>query len=140
MKTVDQTIVGENGNCMAACIASLLEIEIDEIPNLSEEGWLSRLNEWLGNFGLFYMELSLPQTYWSGMKYWGYHTICGKSPRGLLHAVVGLQGKMVHDPHPEKSGLIVGKLEYGFIIRGDAKLADRYRLRVKAKIQKGKEP
>lgn len=102
---------------MAACIASLLEVGIDEVPVLTEDTWLAELNAWLERINLFYMEVSLPETYWLGMKYWGYHTICGESSRGLLHAVVGFQGKMVHDPHPDKSGLNKGKYEYGFIIQ-----------------------
>jgi hypothetical protein len=36
----------------------------------------------------------------------GYHIACGKSPRlKHQHAVVALDGKIVHDPHPTRAGL-----------------------------------
>lgn len=36
----------------------------------------------------------------------GYHVACGKSPRSdQEHAVVALDGKIVHDPHPTRAGL-----------------------------------
>lgn len=35
-----------------------------------------------------------------------------KSPRGLLHTVVAYQDRVVHDPHPEGGGLVVGPDEW----------------------------
>jgi len=46
-----QTKYGEDGNCFAACVASLLEVSIDEVPWLKEpENWEDyslRLNNYL---------------------------------------------------------------------------------------------
>ncbi len=38
MKPVWQNITGQNGNCMQAAIASLLEIELDAVPNFKVAG------------------------------------------------------------------------------------------------------
>ena len=38
MKQVWQDITGENGNCMQAAIASLLELELNEVPNFKAAG------------------------------------------------------------------------------------------------------
>jgi hypothetical protein len=36
----------------------------------------------------------------------GYHIATGKSPRSdQVHAVVALDGRIVHDPHPSRAGL-----------------------------------
>jgi len=60
MKFVKQTVAGYGkGNCLAACLASLLDLEINEIPEIPSEKydrflWLFYLNEWLlKKFGLY---------------------------------------------------------------------------------------
>jgi hypothetical protein len=49
MKRVYQTIDGrEKGNCLVACVASLLEIEINEIPHfITFDDWLGKLSEFM---------------------------------------------------------------------------------------------
>ena len=39
----------------------------------------------------------------------GYFLVCGESPRGVLHEVVYLDGKMIHDPHPSNAGITTVK-------------------------------
>lgn len=54
-----QTLFGaDDGNCFAACIASLLGIDLSCVPNLNHEDlnkdgsyWMWRWNEWLGKLG-----------------------------------------------------------------------------------------
>jgi hypothetical protein len=105
------------GNCFAAYIASILEISIEELPDFHKEwNWREALNIYLQKFCLFYFEVSLPGDMRDELiSYWGYHIICGDSPRGLRHAVVGYKGEMIFDPHPEGGG-VSGELEYGFFI------------------------
>lgn len=53
---VKQTIMKPpSGNCLAACVASILELGIDEVPNfiLHGEGWLDALNRFLFTRGLY---------------------------------------------------------------------------------------
>lgn len=107
-----------SGNCFRACIASILEIDIDSIPAfedmeagkwqipfmnfLSENGYEF---EGTGRFGNEFHD-NLFKTY-EGVD--GYIIVGGKSPREWVtrgHAVVYKNGEMVHDPHPSGEGLI----------------------------------
>ncbi|MGI8784920.1 MAG: hypothetical protein ACR2L2_14865 [Acidobacteriota bacterium] len=49
MKPVQQTKVGpEEGNCRAAFLASMLEVSIDDIPDLGTgDGWLHQYADWM---------------------------------------------------------------------------------------------
>ena len=46
-----------------------------------------------------------PRPFWNPL---GYHLICGPSPRGggMSHATVGRNGEIVHDPHPDGTGVV----------------------------------
>ena len=127
MKPIDQTKKGHN--CFAACLASILEVEIEDVPKrgLSEDktclgrlkDW-DKLDEWLIEKHActlvgFYAEriASLELCHFPAM----YHIICGAVDKEeeLIHAVVGFQGKMVHDPHPKQRGLL-RVIRYTFLI------------------------
>lgn len=118
MKPVDQTILGEKGNCFAACLASILEIPIDIIPEFNDPQWLRLTNEWLAKRGLFYIEVKFEDDHYEFLKkFMGYHLICGRAWRNFDHAVVGYKGEIVHDPHPSKAGFPPeASLTYGFLI------------------------
>lgn len=50
MKPVFQTVLDrQKGNCLSAAIASILEIDISEVPNFEvlNGDFISRVNEWL---------------------------------------------------------------------------------------------
>ena len=108
MTPTNQTIVGHQGNCFVACIASILDLHIDDVPDLNafESGgeWVGVLNGWLATMGLVYMECTVPSQdadeFFENKDF--YHVIIGPTSRGgdLFHAVVGRKGKMVFDPHP----------------------------------------
>lgn len=114
MTPTKQTILGSKGNCFAACIASILDCTIDDIPNLNayeeSEEWMQVLNDWLSNRGLGYMEVIVPSAdinvFFRNKDF--YHVIIGPTNRSsnLFHAVVGRKGKIVFDPHPTDLGLI----------------------------------
>ncbi len=126
MIKVEQTILGENGNCFAACVASILELPIKKVPNLGIgtenydwAEWMLAWNQWLAdrNFGL-----SVVHYYeWEGVsntKPHGYSILSAKSPRlkeqDLNHAVVCLNGEIVFDPHPQRE-MGVGSWEYFYV-------------------------
>ena len=118
MKPQQQTTFGSgHGNCFAACIASILEVPLSTVPNFCErKNWREATNDWLTKFGLFYIDVTLPDDARDEMiRYCGHHVISGDGPRGLRHAVVGWQGRMVFDPHPEGGG-VSGDLEYGLLV------------------------
>lgn len=66
MKPVFQTKKGIGGNCLAACLASLFEIELDSIPDLAPPGCVDDFSmqprlrkEWLASIGYEYLEIDL---------------------------------------------------------------------------------
>lgn len=107
MKPVTQTkMTPPEGNCFAACIASILELSLDEVPNYSQEGeWWVKWNRWLALRGLYLIEFEVKEG--KGEEYLqGFHIITGKSYSGdWNHSVVGFCGTIVHDPNPTKRGI-----------------------------------
>jgi len=117
MKKINQTKFGKlNGNCMAACMASLLELPLGEVPDFGQEGgWWSKLQAWVAGFEYSALEVRWPIGEGAAD---GEHVfpnegqICwavGNSPRGDFKHAVLVQWeigdwKIIHDPHPDKTG------------------------------------
>lgn len=127
MIKIDQTILSSKdgkkvkGNCFSACLASLLEIKLDQVPyfaGMRKNVWQKNLFQWLHSVGYEYDGwLSVDQ--FSQMKKLkgvdGYFIVAGESPRGAAvggHSVIYKNGKMVHDPHPSRAGLKTVKGAY----------------------------
>lgn len=116
MLPVYQTIFqSENvdGNCLQACVASLLELDMAEVPNFSSYGdyWFMELVKWGLNKGFLVLTIDgYPPTE-------VYSIVGGKSPRGdFTHAVVyGPNGNMVHDPHPSGDGLCENEVYWYYL-------------------------
>lgn len=122
MKPVDQTLFGDEGNCMQACIASVLELPLDDVPNFmalhrAGKSWTHTLRDWLAERGLAYVEVQFNGFGTFSMMPQTYHLIGGGSPRGQEegHCIVGFAGTMVFDPHPSRAGLATWD-DYGFFI------------------------
>jgi hypothetical protein len=102
VKQVTQTItVGDGsglpGNCLQAAVASLLELELEEVPHFAlYDDWLERLVDFVTERG--YGLWSHPERPVSGLAF-------GPSPRGVSHAVA-LSGDETWDPHPSRDGLV----------------------------------
>ncbi len=105
MKPVDQTVLHvpgvSKGNCQQAAVASILHLDIDEVPNFVESD-----NFW-NDFHVFmkskgYEVVSL-EPHRSPLCY---YLAYGKTERGTRHACVYWGGQLVHDPHPSKAGLM----------------------------------
>ena len=108
MKPVPQTKLHnppeQNGNCLAAALASLLELDISEVPEFEDmegDSWWFKLIDWLHSIG-FHLVV------WDQeIHYPGFYIVGGTSPRGdFLHSVIYENGKLVHDPHPSGDGLV----------------------------------
>lgn len=111
MKPVQQTIFDDFlGDCFRACVASIFEFPIEDMPNFweqtqdVEEFWKLN-NGWLmENKGFKCINISfLPEDIYiiQGLLC----VACAKSPRGEVdHAVVWQDG-LIHDPHPSNAGL-----------------------------------
>jgi hypothetical protein len=97
---------GTCGNCLSACVSSLLHIPIEEVPNFVEDykDWQEGLNEFLKPFNMVYVEVPVPAV---GTQILGYHLICGLTVRSdtVTHSVVAKDHEYIHDPHPSDAGL-----------------------------------
>lgn len=118
MKPVYQDKFGHGGSCFTACIASILEVNLKDIPNFVEfeDKWMLKLWEYLKPLGLDYSTYDFQCRSYDPPKRIpsGYHIISGYAPRGYCHAVVGFRGQFVHDPFPNGGGLITVH-SWGFI-------------------------
>jgi hypothetical protein len=115
MKKVYQTRYGFEGNCFQACIASILELSLKEVPDFSNlydpEKIPEECNKWLKSKGLGIIELNTPNqkidVFKTVCKYNGFY-IASLGDEGLLfgHAVI-VKGKIIfHDPeNKNKNGL-----------------------------------
>jgi hypothetical protein len=74
----------------------VLEIPETAVPDFPEANCDRGVDEFLAPRGLRYEEYPITDPAPSG-----YHFILGTSPRGSQHCVVGLNGKLAHDPHPQ---------------------------------------
>jgi len=116
MKPVDQTLFGwPSGNCFAACVASILELPLDEVPNfmLNHETWFEDAYRWLAarGYSLLYVKrdaVAAGQVDVRPLIDAGHYFILGGlSPRSEhLHCVIEHRNKIVHDPHPSRAGLV----------------------------------
>ena len=120
-----------NGNCYAAAIASMLDLPITEVPNVEvffhvdpygkySNYWLEVMDTWLeskgyelrtaNEFRVFHPEF---ESRWpenadelrESLKD-KYYLVTGDSIRGFSHITIYQNGKLVHDPHPSRDGII----------------------------------
>jgi len=97
-----------NGNCFAACVASLLDLPLWMVPPFEEgfgraEWYETRFDEWLARmFKMRRVKLEGHQI----DKLPEFYVASGHSERGVSHAVIYSNGIMVHDPHPSNGGIM----------------------------------
>jgi len=111
MKSVEQIEFRSGlGDCFRACVASIFEFDIEDMPNFWEETqdgnvfWV-KVNMWLIKH---YSCKCLSVAVAAGYEHYVKDVLCvanGKSPMGDEdHAVVWLNG-IIHDPHPLRVGI-----------------------------------
>lgn len=113
MSEVTQTILhpdpeGRIGNCLQAAVASLLDLDIADVPHFAEyDDWWERMVAWAKTQGwiVVYRQPNVPVA--MGVAY-------GPSERGVSHAVVVRDGETVWDPHPSRAGLLKSYGTYEF--------------------------
>jgi hypothetical protein len=98
----------QRGNCIAACLASIFELPLDAVPDFAESlpkgEWLQELDLWLGTRGLYPILIDLSKSN-TDYRPSGYHLTSTNSPRLEKdnpqdgHMVVGLNGRIVHNPN-----------------------------------------
>lgn len=105
VKPVEQTRFGTKGNCLAACIASILEVPLNEVPECDGGAIGAVLMKWLAARNLFLVRVPIQSRREDGSAwafFFGYSILIAKSPREGSHAVVVKDGKIAHDPHPDR--------------------------------------
>lgn len=125
MKIVDQTIIdAKRGDCLRANIASLLELEIEQVPHFI----LFNNDIWNDVYYYFMLALGWKQQGYSKCSpsrrikvvleeigsINGFFDACVKSKtfKGQLHSVIiNIDGIVVHDPNPNKKWLGVNVIK-----------------------------
>jgi hypothetical protein len=109
---------GAWGNCLPACVASILEFNLEDVPLLFHNPdelasgiyvpQVVRLDAWLRPLGLCASEYLLSSASPPEEDLFPFYVLCGFSPRGRGHVVVarGREPFVVHDPHPSRAGLV----------------------------------
>lgn len=122
MKLVEQRVKhdpdnGKIGDCFLACLATIFEMDLDDIPKFNitmfekDGDWYSDFKEWIHNFGVW-------PVVWTDYRDNKYHALNPKDYPGIViasgpspripeewHAVVYKDGELLHDPHPDKTGI-----------------------------------
>lgn len=131
-----QTVVGEGGNCWSTCIANILGLRPDAVPNfcvLHPNDWLNKANCWLiERHGLLLMHYrgENPLDPDPMFKQATLLIASGMGPRGHRHSVLWRDGAMVHDPHPSGDGLVGPPDEWEILLAADlSKLGRGYRVK-----------
>lgn len=107
---------GQIGDCIRAAIASILDLPLYAVPHFGKKHWpdiqacSAAIETFLAKRGLMLLQLPYPEfaprlrdlANQSGKDC--YHLIFGVDHEGDGHACVGLNGHLVHDPHPLQRG------------------------------------
>lgn len=119
MEYIEQTILGsKDGNCYTACMAMILDVSIDDLPNfcLLGEDWHQKTQDYLKfNYGVSLIQISESKindilNFMTGDVYC---IASGFSSRDCRHAVIAKTRKTrdviyidkVYDPHPSQQFL-----------------------------------
>lgn len=96
------------GNCWTACIASIVEYALEDVPNFvpihaaGGEDWWDHTMRWLYERGY-----TAKRQQFSELDPDKYYVVSGQSPRfpDIGHAVVYRGTNMAHDPYPGGEGV-----------------------------------
>ncbi|MGC1550829.1 MAG: hypothetical protein WA777_20090 [Rhodanobacter sp.] len=104
-----------NGNCLAACYASLLDMPLWMVPPFDQMfgrgDWAIRRDQWLERLGYELEWLEGHQV----EKLPEFYIASGMSARGVLHAVIYSAGELLHDPHFSGLGIETVKDTYHLV-------------------------
>lgn len=109
------------GNCFATCIANILHLDIEDVPNVetlfkvSKNGkngyWFDVFMSWLYSIGYYYDQITEDNPPQKDELY----LANGLSERGVMHSVIYKNGELYFDPYPNGKGL--EKIEFFSVIR-----------------------
>lgn len=117
---VDQTIFASDpkrvGNCVSACVASYLGLDLEDVPHFVELGsdlagegtdqqaWWWAFLGFMGGHGLWAYQFDSVDD--EGIGHGEIVFAAGPGPRGVAHQVLYRDGELWHDPHPSREGLL----------------------------------
>lgn len=116
MKPVYKKIIhdpskGLYGDCVRACVASLLDLEAEQVPHFMEgnpgdQVFMDRLFEFLRPLGLYPLAFPCNISQIHGLDYIrGNYLMAGWSDKGIGHMVIATgRFHVVHDPNPMLPG------------------------------------
>jgi len=130
LKPVNQTLVDEEfGDCIRACLASILDLDIDAVPNFVRfnDRWMIVFWSYINVLGYQFYGTGWPK---SESKPNGHiisecpnvdgfviASVPSRSFEGGSHAVVmNINGLVVHDPNPKRAWEGINVLETGDLI------------------------
>lgn len=108
------------GNCFATCIANILGLDIEDVPNVEtlfkikkkQEGyWLDVFMAWLDSIGYYYEQITEDNPPLENELY----IANGATGRGTMHSVIYKNGELYFDPFPNGKGIII--VEFFSVIR-----------------------
>lgn len=128
MKPVFQNRFGKPlGNCWEACVASILEVDLSDIPTAHREEWedavgqerVYKLLEYLHSLGYNLVEFKMVDG--EGVITMrvpsDYYILCGENHQGLGHTVVALGNEIVHNPNPTDNGILHNASAYQILYK-----------------------
>jgi hypothetical protein len=101
------------GNCYAACVASLLELPIERVPNFHREhgaGWVKPFCHWLKDFGLWPCVVSIEKSDQDAKQHLDHAATAiagGLTKSKCSHACIYQGQRLLWDPFPGGIGLDV---------------------------------
>lgn len=130
MKPVFQTIFDrDGGNCFTASLASILELDIEAVPNFVKDhgdGWEKAAGAWLAGRGKRMLKVGFADYnafLWAHWGSYGEHCILSLASNfeNRAHAVVGRVKEsggieIVHDPLPGNKQYLEGHRWVSFIV------------------------
>lgn len=114
MRLVTQRIIGdpERGDCLSACVASLLDLDLAAVPYLGDYGWDIALTAFLDARGMAWQTVDATDPP-AGMA-----IAVGPSPRraSVKHACLAESGELSFDPHPARAFFGGAPVRYYIVI------------------------
>lgn len=102
MRPVEQRVVDpDKGDCFFACIASILELPLEDIPELRTDDKSSQWEKWVDWFRAANLTL-ICLTHHGPVPGYAIRSIPSYNFEARLHAVVTYDGQVVWDPSPTR--------------------------------------
>ena len=124
-RAVHQTTFGRKGNALQAAFASVLDLDMDAVPNfIDSNDYMASINAFLAPRGLAFLRVDCDGATVPLALDGATCLVVGQSPLGIRQVCVGRTRladgascaiDVLHDPHPESHGLVDGSLAWAGI-------------------------